>query len=155
MTELPRVCVAYLIRQRPSGREVLLGRKRTGLGAGRLVGPGGKLEPGESALEAIVREVAEEVGLLLLPAVLQHRGEISYHFPHRPAWSQHSTVFVCESFDGEPKASEELDPSWYRIDDVPYHRMWDDARLWLPMVLAGGRVDRAFTFGEDLATVVD
>lgn len=154
MTELPRVCVAYLIRQRPGGSEVLLGRKRTGLGAGRIVGPGGKLEPGESALEAIVREVAEEVGLTLLPSVLQHRGEIGYLFPHRPAWSQHSTDFVCESFDGEPKASEELDPSWYRIDDVPYHRMWDDARLWLPMVLAGGRVDRTFTFGEDLATVV-
>ncbi|MGK2852498.1 MAG: hypothetical protein ACSLE3_00070 [Microbacteriaceae bacterium] len=68
---------------------------------------------------------------------------------------QHDTVFVCESFDGEPKASEDLDPSWYRIDNVPYHRMWDDARLWLPMVLAGGRVDQAFTFGEDLATVVD
>jgi len=38
---------------------------------------------------------------------------------------------------------------------VPFDEMWDDARRWLPAVLAGGRVRRTFVFGEDLATVVD
>jgi 8-oxo-dGTP diphosphatase len=32
--------------------------------------------------------------------------------------------------------------------------MWDDARHWLPGVLAGVPVEATFTFGEDLATVV-
>jgi 8-oxo-dGTP diphosphatase len=156
MTDLPRVCVAYLLRTGPDGgREVLLGRKRTGLGTGRIVGPGGKLEAGESAEAAIIREIAEEVGLDVDPAVLQHRGDIRYHFPHRPAWSQRSTVFVVESFAGVVRASDELDPAWFAVDAVPYAQMWDDARRWLPGVLSGGRVDAEFTFGEDLSTVVD
>jgi 8-oxo-dGTP diphosphatase len=32
--------------------------------------------------------------------------------------------------------------------------MWDDAKRWLPGVLAGGRVRRTFVFGSDLSTVV-
>lgn len=31
--------------------------------------------------------------------------------------------------------------------------MWDDARYWLPGVLAGGNVRARFTFAEDDATV--
>ena len=42
------VCVCYLTRVAADGRrEVLLGRKRTGLGLGKIVGPGGKVELGE------------------------------------------------------------------------------------------------------------
>jgi len=31
--------------------------------------------------------------------------------------------------------------------------MWDDARYWLPLVLAGQRVRAVITFGSDCATV--
>ncbi|MCA1942266.1 MAG: NUDIX domain-containing protein, partial [Yonghaparkia sp.] len=53
------VCVVYLVREVPGPdgprSEVLLGRKRTGLGTDRIVGPGGKLEPGESPAQAAAR----------------------------------------------------------------------------------------------------
>ena len=42
--------------------EVLLIRKKTGLGAGKVNAPGGKLEVDESAEAAAIREVMEEVG---------------------------------------------------------------------------------------------
>ena len=41
------------------GEEVLLIHKKTGLGAGKINGPGGKLEPGESPLDAARREVLD------------------------------------------------------------------------------------------------
>ncbi|GAA1514683.1 8-oxo-dGTP diphosphatase [Agromyces terreus] len=152
---LPQVCVCYLLRERGGRTEVLLGRKKHGLGAGNLVGPGGKLESGESATDAAVREVLEETGLRVRAADLEPRGLLTYLFPHREAWSQESSVFVCRSWSGEPEASDELDPEWFAVDEVPYGRMWDDARFWLPQVLAGGSVRRTFSFGADLATVVD
>lgn len=151
----PDVCVCYLLREGPGGPEVLLGRKRHGLGEGRLVAPGGKLEPGESAVAACVREVLEEVGLVVLPGALEPRGVIDYRFPFRESWSQRSHVFVCRAWRGEPRESDELAPEWFALDRVPLDAMWDDASHWLPGVLAGGEVHRRFVFGEDLATVVE
>jgi len=148
------VCVCYLLRERDGRTEVLLGRKKEGLGAGRIVAPGGKLEPGETAVDASVREILEEVGLVVAAADLEPRGVMTYHFPHRERWSQRSHVFVARSWKGEPEASDELDPDWFALDAVPYDHMWDDARRWLPGVLDGGRAERTFVFGADLATVV-
>jgi 8-oxo-dGTP diphosphatase len=152
---LPQVCVCYLLRERAGTTEVLLGRKKHGLGMGRFVGLGGKLEPGESAVDAAVREVFEESGVVVAASDLEPRGMLTYHFPHREAWSQESNVFVCATWAGEPSGSDELDPEWFSLEAVPFDEMWDDARRWLPAVLGGGRVRRTFVFGEDLATVVE
>ncbi|MFZ7088129.1 8-oxo-dGTP diphosphatase [Curtobacterium sp. RRHDQ10] len=149
----PPVCVVYLVRSGPHGDEVLLGEKRRGLGAGNVVGPGGKLEPDESSAAAAVREVAEEIGVTLAAADLEARGTLDYRFPFRPSWSQRSDVFVVRRWSGVPTASDELAPRWFPLDDVPYARMWDDAQYWLPGVLRGGSVDARFTFGADCATV--
>jgi len=149
----PPVCVVYLLRDGPAGLEVLLGRKRRGLGTGNLVGPGGKREPGESAADTAVREVAEEAGIVVRPDDLEARGRLDYRFPYRPSWSQMSDVFVARRWQGTPVGSDELEPRWVPVDAVPYDDMWDDARYWLPGVLRGGRVEARFTFGEDCATV--
>ena len=152
---LPQVCVCYLLRERGGRTEVLLGRKKHGLGEGYFVGLGGKLEPRESAVDAAVREVFEESGVVVAASDLEPRGLLTYHFPHREAWSQESSVFVCRTWAGEPAASDELDPEWFDVAAVPLTEMWDDASRWLPHVLAGGSVRRTFVFGEDLATVVE
>ncbi|WP_164743429.1 8-oxo-dGTP diphosphatase [Microbacterium sulfonylureivorans] len=151
---LPEVCVVYLMRTGASGLEVLLGDKRTGLGRGKIVGIGGKLDRDETPRHAAVREVFEEIGVQVEASDLREAGVIDYHFPTRPAWSQRSTVFVCRRWLGEPVETDEITPRWYTLADVPYARMWDDAARWLPGVLRGGTVDARFTFGPDLSTVV-
>ncbi|NYJ19992.1 NUDIX domain-containing protein [Glaciibacter psychrotolerans] len=146
--------MSYLIRDTGDGRsQVLLGRKKKGLGEGNFVGLGGKLEPGESALAAAVRETAEESGLVVAESDLQPRGLLTYLFPHREAWSQESSVFVCTAWSGTPRESDELNPEWFDLEALPLDEMWDDARYWLPGVLAGKAIVATFTFGADLATV--
>lgn len=146
---LPEVSVCYLVRATETGDDVLLGRKKTGLGIGNLVGPGGKLESGESPVEAAIREVREEVGLIVTAGALTLIGELTYPFPHRPAWSQKSWAFVCREWTGHPVESDELLPEWFPLDALPLDRMWDDARHWLPTALSGEFVRATFSFAPD------
>ena len=153
-TALPQVCVCYLTRVSAHGEpQVLLGRKKKGLGLGNIVGLGGKLEPGESVTDAMVREIHEESGLHVHPHDLVPMGVLTYLFPHRPGWSQMSSVFMTSVWRGTPTESDELNPVWFDVATLPVDEMWDDARHWLPGVLAGTPVRATFTFAADLATV--
>jgi 8-oxo-dGTP diphosphatase len=143
------VVVVYMTRRSAESTEVLLGYKARGLGTGRLVGPGGKVLPGEDLAAAASREVSEEVGITVLPEHLTHRATLTYPFTDRPENSQRSFVFTATEFSGVLAASEELTPAWYRLEDIPWDQMWDDAKLWLPRVLDGHVVEATFTIGPD------
>jgi 8-oxo-dGTP diphosphatase len=132
---------------------VLLGLKKVGFGAGKWVGLGGHIEPGEKPEAAAVREVQEESSLVVPADSLQHVASIEFRFPTRPSWDQATDVFVTSVYQGEPAESDEVAPSWFTEDTLPLDLMWDDARYWLPLVLAGEHVDVLITFADDCATV--
>lgn len=153
---VPLTCLCFLIDDsaiRPP--RVLLGRKRRGLGEGKVVGLGGHLEPGEDARAAAVREVEEEAGCLVLADVLRAAATLSFRFPERPAWDMDVEVFTAARWKGEPATSDEIVPIWYAVDALPLDEMWDDARYWLPHVLAGRSLAAHFTFGPDNHTVLE
>lgn len=124
---------------------VLLIRKKRGLGAGKINGPGGKLEPGESALDSAVREVREELGIT--PLFLEDRGVLRFQFVD--GYSLYCTVFVATDFEGEPVETPEAIPLWFPVDGVPYGEMWEDDQHWLPQVLGGQHFNGWFVFDGD------
>ncbi len=124
---------------------VLLIRKKRGLGAGKINGPGGRLEAGESALECAIREVEEEV--CVTPRDPTALGELRFQFTD--GYSIHVHVFRATGYDGDPRETEEAIPIWFPIDEIPYDEMWADDVLWLPALLTGGRVDGRFIFDGD------
>jgi 8-oxo-dGTP diphosphatase len=127
------------------GNEVLLIHKKRGLGAGKINGPGGRLEPGETALDAAVREVQEELGVT--PHDPQLRGEL--HFQFADGYSLHCAVFLSDGCTGEPVETDEAVPLWVRRDAVPFDKMWADDRHWLPGLLEGGSFRGFFEFVGD------
>ncbi len=124
---------------------VLLIRKKRGLGAGKINGPGGKIEAGETALESAIREVQEEIGVT--PLAIEDRGVL--HFQFADGYSLECAVFVAGDLEGEPIETVEAAPFWVAIDAVPYEKMWADDRHWLPGVLAGKSFRGWFEFDGD------
>ena len=128
--------------------KVLLGVKKTGFGTGKLVCPGGKVEAGETEMQAAIRETAEEVDINVKTCKkvaqvifrnLYYKGEPETDVMH---------VFISDDFEGEPTVTPELTPDWYSIDDIPYDKMWGDARHWMPDALHYRKTDSYFRYNE-------
>jgi 8-oxo-dGTP diphosphatase len=126
--------------------EVLLIHKKRGLGAGKINGPGGRIDAGETPLEAAIREVREE--LCIEPLGVRQRGELRFQF--LDGLSLHGYVFMATDCEGEPQETDEARPLWTPIAEIPYDRMWADDRLWLPLMLEGHPVEGRFLFDGDV-----
>lgn len=125
--------------------DILLIEKKRGLGAGKINGPGGRIEPGETPLEAAVRETREE--LLITPENPSQRGELSFQF--RDGYSLHCAVFLSDGFTGTPTETDEAVPLWTPLDSIPFDRMWEDDRHWLPGMLEGKHFRARFLFDHE------
>lgn len=111
--------------------QILLIEKKTGLGAGKINGPGGKIEAGETALEAAIRETQEE--LHITPHAPRKLGELQFSMSDHPDILCH--VYRSDDFSGTPTETDEAVPVWVALDAIPYHRMWEDDRHWLPLLV--------------------
>lgn len=125
--------------------QILLIHKKRGLGAGKFNGPGGRLEPGETPVQAAIREVEEEIGVT--PSGVQPAGELCFQFVD--GHSIHGYVFTADDFVGEPRETDEAVPFWFPLAAIPYHNMWADDRIWIPLVLEGKRFVGRFLFDGD------
>jgi 8-oxo-dGTP diphosphatase len=151
---LTPTCLCLLLRTRGDGaREVLLGYKKTGFGQGKIVAPGGHVEPGESAAAAAAREVKEESGIRVTQAALTEAAKLTFLFPEHPSWDMDVAVFTAADWSGEAAESDEIRPQWFPVAALPLDRMWDDGRQWLPRVLAGERLHATFSYAPDNETV--
>jgi 8-oxo-dGTP diphosphatase len=151
---MQQMTICILVSGDPA-REVLLGLKKRGFGAGKFAGFGGKVEPGETTRLAAARELAEEISIAVAEADLQLVGHLTFLFPVKPAWNQVVHVFLVGHWDGEPTESAEMRPCWFARDVLPFAQMWQDAAHWLPRILDGQSIRARFTFLDDNETVRD
>lgn len=69
--------------------------------------PGGKIEPGETGEQAIIRECREELGVTL--KVDSFFMDVTHEYPDRTV---HLSVYNCSLTDGEPVMLEHNDMRW-------------------------------------------
>lgn len=127
--------------------KVLLAMKKRGFGVGRWNGVGGKLEPGETIEEALVRECQEEINVT--PFDCEQMALLNFEeFVEGEKRQMAVHVFVANAWEGEPEESEEMRPEWFPVQDLPLDTMWPDDEFWLPQVLEGKRIRATFTLDD-------
>ncbi len=125
--------------------KILLIDKKTGIGKGKVNGPGGKLEKGESPEACAVRECQEELGITV--SNLQYCGQHRFQFVD--GLSIYVWVYRTRDFTGVPTESIEAKPLWVPLEEIPYELMWEDDRIWIPMMLRGERFQGRWIFDGD------
>ncbi len=106
------VAAALIVRD----GEILIGQRRADQPMGPLWEfPGGKIEPGESAQQALMRELAEELGIQaeVGPAVTR----IRHHYRHGGAVDLQ--FFAVRAFTGEIDNQIYQQVRWVRLKDLP------------------------------------
>ena len=124
--------------------KVLLGMKKVRWGAGNWNGFGGKVKVGdekETGAEdevieaAVVRELAEEVGLVANS--INKKGIVTFHNA-KGNWTAEVHVFTTDDFSGEPTESDEMTPKWFKASELPLSEMWRADKEWVPRVFEEG-----------------
>ena len=136
-----RATLVFVIRN----GQILLIRKKRGLGAGKISGPGGRLEPGESFAACAVREVREELGGG--GSEIVQAGEHRFQFTDEH--SIHVHVYRTHKIIGVPIETDEAVPLWFDLNEIPFDEMWEDDKHWLPLVVDSKRFSGDWLFDGD------
>lgn len=117
-----------------AGRVLAARRTRPAVAAGRWEFPGGKVEPGETPDEALVREVREELGVEVAVS--------RWLAASAPIGTTHLlTVAVADLLTGSPRPTEHDALRWLGPDELEDVDWLDPDRPFLPELrglLAGG-----------------
>jgi 8-oxo-dGTP pyrophosphatase MutT (NUDIX family) len=112
MPNIIRIAAALLID--PQGRTLLV-RKR---GTQAFMQPGGKIDAGESPVQALVRELHEELGLQIDPERAVHLGQFSAPAANEPGFQVQAELFRVDSAEAVAPAAEIEEVRWLAADQA-------------------------------------
>ena len=93
---------------------------------------GGKVEPGETRVQALVRECREELAVTVEPR------EVFMEVTHTyPDLTVHLTLFHTRILQGEPQKLEHADIRWITPEEIPQYQFCPADQVILERLLRG------------------
>lgn len=108
-----RIHVSAVVLRHPETGHVLAVRKR---GTTMFMQPGGKPDPGETAIDAAIREIREELGAKLDPTRMRLLGVFEAPAANEGGYVVRGTVFLHPPIDVPTPAAEIEEIRWVDLD---------------------------------------
>ncbi len=105
-------------------------KKKNDFNEGKWIGVGGKLEPGETMVQAMKREIKEETGLQV--EGYAYYGKIDFLNDSCPA--ERMYLFKVTSFSGDERECDEGDLAWVKKEEMDKLPMWEGDKAFLPLL---------------------
>lgn len=112
MSAVIHIAAALLLDDQ--GRTLLV-RKR---GTTAFMQPGGKLEPGEPPVQALLRELHEELGLRLAPEQARFLGQVRAPAVNEPGFEVCCELFEVRSASAVAPAAEIAEARWVTLQQA-------------------------------------
>lgn len=113
------------------GKLLITRRQKKGLLGGLWEFPGGKIEEGESAEAACVREILEETNLTV--EVKSHLSVVKHAYTH---FKIKMEVFLCDYLAGKIKLNGPIDHNWIQIDQIEDYPFPKANHKFIPKLIA-------------------
>jgi 8-oxo-dGTP diphosphatase len=136
---------------RKAGETLMVHRikKENDMHQGKWNGLGGKIEPGETPEECVIREVYEESGLVVRNPML--KGLITFPgFNQDEDW--YTFLFVITDFKGELIDSPEGDLQWIPDEELLQLNLWEGDRIFIPWLEKPGFFSGKFSYKNEVLT---
>jgi 8-oxo-dGTP diphosphatase len=139
--------LATLCYVKADGQTLMIHRikKKNDMHQGKWNGLGGKLNPGESPEECVIREVREESGLIITNPQL--KGILTFPaFANDEDW--YAFVFVAHEYNGQLIDSEEGNLQWVADEELLNLDLWEGDRVFIPWLERPGFFSGKFIYRE-------
>ncbi len=108
-----RLYVVVGVLRNPQGQLLLQQRLPGKPCAGQWEFPGGKVEDNESAQQALIRELDEELGVSITN--MMRLTEIAHDYPHAKIWLD---VYFIDNFEQPVRGREGQNLAWKRVEQI-------------------------------------
>jgi 8-oxo-dGTP diphosphatase len=120
-------------------------KKENDMHQGKWNGLGGKLNPGESPEDCVIREVHEESGLIISDPLL--KGFLTFpRFANEEDW--YAFVFVARKIEGQLIESEEGVLKWIDDEQLLNLDLWEGDLIFLPWLERPGIFSGKFIYRD-------
>lgn len=142
------------ILENPETHQLLMIKHLRGINKGYCNFPGGKIDLGESIPESVEREVREETGLNLQKSKCVGRVDIvsaeNLQGKVLDEDDLHIYLFYSDKYSGTLEAAQdEVELFWCDKDKIPFDKMRDNDKVWIPDILQGKMIHKVFYRGTD------
>ena len=107
-------------------------KKKNDVNHDKWIGIGGKLEPGETPQDCMLREFAEETGLT--PTAWAYRGVVTFISED---WTEEMHLFSATAADGTLRACDEGELEWVQTDALTRLPIWEGDKVFLRLMRQG------------------